>query len=62
MEAVEWAARAQEAGLIIHHLPGISMERRLHPGNHSRATDHREYVRVLKVILDRRRAGGSPTR
>lgn len=62
VEAVEWAARAEEAGLNLHHLSGVALERRLHPGNHSRATDHREYLRVLKVILDRRRAGGSPTR
>jgi glycosyltransferase involved in cell wall biosynthesis len=60
VEAVEWAARADEAGLKLMHLPGVTMERRLHAGNHSRATDDREYVRLLKVILDRRRAGGSP--
>ncbi|MGA2014322.1 MAG: glycosyltransferase family A protein [Solirubrobacteraceae bacterium] len=59
VEAVEWAARAHDAGLNLKHLPGVAMERRLHPGNHSRATDHREYLRVLKVILDRRRADGS---
>ncbi len=62
VEAVEWAARAQEAGLNLQHLTGVTMERRLHPGNHSRATDHQEYIRVLKVILDRRRAGEAPTR
>lgn len=59
VEAVEWAARAHDAGLKLEHLPGVAMERRLHPANHGRATDHREYLRVLKVILDRRRAGGS---
>ena len=55
VEAVQWAAQADDAGLRIVHLPGVAVERRLHPGNHSRATDHSEYVRVLKRILDRRR-------
>jgi glycosyltransferase involved in cell wall biosynthesis len=61
VEGVEWVARVLEAGLKLEHLPGVVMERRLHPGNHGHATDRLEYVRVLKVILDRRRAGGSPT-
>ena len=59
VEVIEWNARAVEAGLKLVHLPGVVMERRLHAGNHARATDHLEYVRVLKVILDRRRAAGS---
>ena len=58
VEVVEWAARADEAGINLVHLPGIALERRLHPGNHGRATDPRDYVRLLKIILDRR-AGDS---
>jgi hypothetical protein len=59
VEVIEWNARAVEAGLKLEHLPGVALERRLHRGNHGHATDHLEYVRVLKVILDRRRAAGS---
>lgn len=56
VEAVEWAARAADAGLDLRYVPGVTMERRLHAGNHSRATDPREYLRVLKTIMDRRRS------
>jgi GT2 family glycosyltransferase len=56
---VDWFARAQEAGLRTHMLPGVVLERRLHDQNNGlRNADKRaQYAHVLKAALDRRRAG-----
>jgi glycosyltransferase involved in cell wall biosynthesis len=55
---VDWFARADEAGLRSHMLPGVVLERRLHTTNNGlRHADKRaQYVHVLKAALDRRRA------
>lgn len=56
VEVVEWVARLEEAGVRLAHVPGIALRRRIHPGNHGHATDRVEYARVIKRVLDRRRA------
>jgi hypothetical protein len=55
---VDWYARALEAGLGMHLLPEVVLERRLHTQNNGlREADSRsQYLHVLKASLDRRRA------
>lgn len=59
-EFVSWYLRSLEAGLQIAMLPEIVMERRIHQTNQGRnpEVDRREYARILKASLDRRRAAG----
>ena len=64
-EAVEWTLRAVDIGMRSIMLPDVVLRRRLHAGNSARLSRGagREYARVLKATLDRRRDGGpaSPT-
>jgi glycosyltransferase involved in cell wall biosynthesis len=57
-EFVEWYARAVDAGLRLRMLPEVVLRRRVHDANTGvRRRDERgEYARVLKAVLDRRRA------
>ncbi len=58
---VDWYARAQDAGLRGHVIDDVVLHRRIHAANtgiRDRA-DRREYVRVLKDVLDRRAADQS---
>jgi glycosyltransferase involved in cell wall biosynthesis len=55
----EWYARAQDAGLKIAVLPQVVLRRRLHDDNlglRRQDAARRDYVRVMKTILERRRA------
>ena len=57
-DKTEWFLRAQSKGAVHELLPEVLMFRRLHPGNRSRAlasNSRDEYLRLLKVVLDRRR-------
>jgi glycosyltransferase involved in cell wall biosynthesis len=56
----EWFMRAAEHGAVMELLPHVLVFRRLHTANRSRLladASHREYLRVLKASLDRRRRG-----
>jgi glycosyltransferase involved in cell wall biosynthesis len=57
-EFVEWYARAVDAGVAMRMLPEVLLLRRVHDANTGvRLRDERtEYARMLKSILDRRRA------
>jgi glycosyltransferase involved in cell wall biosynthesis len=57
-EFVQWYGRAMEARLRVQLLPGMLAWRRIHANNSTRRNrDARgEYARVLKSMLDRRRA------
>jgi glycosyltransferase involved in cell wall biosynthesis len=59
-EFISWYMRSLDAGLQIAMLPEIVMERRIHQTNQGRnpEIDRREYARILKASLDRRRATG----
>jgi glycosyltransferase involved in cell wall biosynthesis len=59
-EFVSWYLRSLDAGLQIAMLPEVVMERRIHQTNQGRnpEVDRREYARILKASLDRRRAAG----
>jgi glycosyltransferase involved in cell wall biosynthesis len=59
-EFISWYLRSLDAGLQIAMLPEIVMERRIHQTNQGRnpEVDRREYARILKASLDRRRATG----
>lgn len=58
-EFVEWYARAVDAGLAFRTIPEVVLLRRVHDSNTGvRLRDEREeYARMLKSVLDRRRAG-----
>ncbi len=59
----EWYARAQDAGLKIAVLPQVVLRRRLHDDNlglRRQAAARREYLSVMKTILDRRRTATTP--
>jgi glycosyltransferase involved in cell wall biosynthesis len=54
----DWFLRAAEQGVVMELLPRVLVHRRLHDANRSRrlaAASHREYLRILKASLDRRR-------
>jgi len=55
---VDWFVRAREAGMTHVMLDRIVMRRRIHAANlaRHRLPDHRDYLRILKAALDRRRA------
>ena len=57
-EFVEWYARAVDRGLVLLMLPDVLLLRRVHDANTGVTLRHErlEYARVLKAILDRRRA------
>ena len=63
-EFVEWYARAVDAGLESALLPEVVLRRRLHGSNTGllRRGERDEYARVLKAVLDRRRARDAPPR
>jgi glycosyltransferase involved in cell wall biosynthesis len=53
-----WFLRAAELGTAMELLPDVLVFRRLHAGNRSRRfaeSSQREYLRILKASLDRRR-------
>jgi len=56
-EFIDWHARAMELGLKSSMLPEIVMKRRIHMNNMGRRErkHQTDYVRILKVALDRRR-------
>jgi glycosyltransferase involved in cell wall biosynthesis len=58
-EFLAWYARAQLLDLREKTLPAVLLERRLHSANQGilKRSEHGEYVRVMKKILDRRREG-----
>jgi glycosyltransferase involved in cell wall biosynthesis len=60
-EFVDWYARAVDAGLRSLMLPDVLLLRRVHDDNTGvrRRDERREYARVLKSVLDRRRAGSA---
>lgn len=60
-EAMEWHLRAVEMGLRIMLLPDVVLLRRLHSTNQGRVhrDARRDYVRILKAALDRRRTSSS---
>lgn len=55
---MDWFARAQDAGLSYRVVPGIVLQRRLHPGNTGIRERGRQsdYTHVLKQVIERRRA------
>jgi glycosyltransferase involved in cell wall biosynthesis len=58
----DWFLRAAEHGAAIALLPEVLVDRRLHHANRSRrlaAASQREYLRILKASLDRRRRAGT---
>jgi glycosyltransferase involved in cell wall biosynthesis len=56
-EFIEWCSRAQDAGIKVVTVPEIVCLRRLHRSNLGRGGPalHRNYLRMLKKVLDRRR-------
>ncbi|MCB0209235.1 MAG: glycosyltransferase family 2 protein [Anaerolineae bacterium] len=56
-EFIDWYARAEERGLKSLMLPQVVMKRRLHKASQGtyKREHQKEYVRVLKAALDRRR-------
>ena len=58
-EFVDWIARARERGLRSHVVDEVVLRRRLHSGNLGRGDRdrRRDYVRLVKAGLDRRRSG-----
>lgn len=58
-EFIDWYARAVDAGLQSLMLPDVLLLRRVHEENMGlRMRDEQgEYARILKTVLDRRRAG-----
>ena len=57
-DTIDWILRATEAGVKVHVLRDVVLERRIHTTNHGllRRDGQRDYLRVLKSALDRRRA------
>ena len=55
-EFLEWLLRAREHGVRERMLPEVVLHRRRHEGNRSRSDETgRDYARILKSALDRRR-------
>lgn len=61
-ESLDWLGRANDMGLKSAILPQVVAFRRLHGRNFSltRRPDSQEYLRLLKTMLDRRRAAARP--
>ncbi len=57
-EFIDWYARARETGLRSAMLPTLVLRRRLHGTNTmiTRRDSQRDYLRIVKASLDRRRA------
>jgi glycosyltransferase involved in cell wall biosynthesis len=57
-EFIDWYLKAIEKGLESHILPEVVMQRRLHGSNSTirERAAMKDYVRILKASLDRRRA------
>ena len=57
-EFLDWYARSIDAKLVTVTLPDVVLRRRVHASNVGRhaASDHHDYLRVLKRSIDRRRA------
>jgi glycosyltransferase involved in cell wall biosynthesis len=57
-EFIEWFSRAQDKGCYSHVVPELVMKRRAHMTNTvlDRARMNSQYARVIKTVLDRRRA------
>lgn len=57
-EFVDWFARAEDCGLRPFVVPEVLVRRRLHAANQGRQNHDKraEYARVMKGVLDRRRA------
>ena len=57
-EFIEWYARLVDLGLVLLMLPEVVLLRRVHDANMGvqRRHERSEYARVLKAVLDRRRA------
>jgi glycosyltransferase involved in cell wall biosynthesis len=62
-EFIEWYGRVNSAGFQAILLPEVCVKRRIHPGNMTRSGGKplKEYARLMKTILDRRRASGGQT-
>ncbi len=60
-EVVDWYSRALEAGLRSLMLQRVVVRRRLHSRNtgQTQRADYRDYARILKAALDRRRRAAS---
>lgn len=62
-DTVEWLARGRQLGLAFVMMPEVLARRRIRPDSMSFGRDARKdlnYVRAMKLVLDRRRAGGKP--
>lgn len=59
-EFMDWLARAQSAGCETAVMPDVFLERRIHGSNSvlDAAAVRRDYLRIVKAALDRRRALG----
>jgi len=57
---IDWYLRAHEGGLRSLMLPDVVLMRRVHTGNMGirEQEHHRDYVRIMKASLDRRRKKG----
>jgi glycosyltransferase involved in cell wall biosynthesis len=57
-EFIDWYARGVDAGLVVALLPDVLLRRRIHQSNTGvlRHGEREEYARMLKSVLDRRRA------
>lgn len=62
-EFVDWCARAEDTGLQLGQLPQNLYRRRIHATNtmKSQDIDKRDYLKVLKAALDRRRSENAQT-
>lgn len=59
-DATDWFIRAQERGLVLEILPDVLVHHRMHAENLTRRQDlasRREFLRVVKASIDRRRTG-----
>lgn len=57
-EFIDWCARAQQTGLLLGELDEVYYRRRIHDTNTMKEPnlDRRDYLKVLKAHLDRKRA------
>jgi glycosyltransferase involved in cell wall biosynthesis len=63
-DSTDWFLRAAERGAVMEVLDDVLLFRRLHPANRSRvlaARSRDEFLRLLKLSLDRKRRFDSPT-
>ena len=62
---IDWYARANDQGLHFELIPVILAKRRIHNTNMgilNKGAEYTGYTRILKTILDRRRASKDDTR